>query len=614
MINKTKQIHEDSENPEFIDVALNVTKISDKYEIDFNKLSSDLEGVSDGVEGTITKDGTVVMSIKHIDEDDLESILVDEYGVSPRDAHAYIYSDDKSVEECGDFRLEECGDDNPLEEGVKTQNPKKRTKGLGRKTINEKIDSDNLLICLTTIEIEYGKGTRDDVVDMIDRLPYKFVINEDDVYVDDSDEPIHVEIAAVRRARGTMLKDIVNGLEDCGIDPIDADRYVYDDDNLVDAFIKQSDIKLNESLKVPDQKLQAKVDKSEATLNDIIAKVKAENELDPATAKEASKKLKKEVENLKKYGVDPKKIANIKSTIVKLAKTDPSLKEILENGSTDLIIAKLMKNSRTLHDDIALNGKKISSISSVSLNEALKKICEEMKDTTSKLNESASLLDVKKIETLAKLRQSILEELDYRAYMKTKLNEDEDVNEDDRDENKKEDSEPKDEDVELSEVVFTLKNKKVADDFIEVCKDNGIPEDVLIVIDDEDEKNESATPSSDSRILNEEDEDKEDNKSEDESDSEKDENKEPSEEDEDKEVKIRLVDINYIDKVIEVLEDVYGITKKDFEEMIGGSIVNDDEDKEDSDKSDDSSDDKSDEDKDTDKEDTVSPEDIFKDL
>jgi len=633
MINRTKRIHEDASNPEFIDVVLNITKMSEKYDVDFNKLSSDLSSYADSVDGTIREDGLVIMRIKHIDEQDLEDVLVDKYGMSPRDVHSYIYSEDDELEECGDFdieecgefgidecgdeceddefKVEECGDEFSLDEGIKVQNPRKRG-GNPRKKLHEDLDEGDLTpvtVKLYAIEDAYGPDVKDAVYDVIDRSTYPFKIYA-------------LRRGKVARSLKALADEAFYNLRDeviaAGVPEEDVDTVVYDG-------------YMSESLKAPAPVLQAKVDKSEAALNDIIAKVK-EEDLDEATAKAACKKLHKEVSNLKNYGVDPKRVAGIKSTIAKLAKTDPSLKQILEGGSCELIIAKMMKKSRTLHDDVKLNGKKMSSISTVSLNEALKKIAEMMRELTGKLNESASLADAEKVAKLTKLRKSIIEEIDYRTYMFKKLNEAEDEAEaKDEDEPKEtsakaipEDVE-KDEEVELSEIVFTFKDDKAADDFIEACKDADIPEDVFAKEDleeekreddkkedeaEDEEKNESAKSSGDSKHLNEEGEDEE--SSEEDADSEGDDASDNEEntkkDDKPKEVKVRLLDVDYTSKVIDVLDSVYGISKEEFEKMIGGEIVDDEE------ASSDEGEEKDKENDEEDAEDEVSPEDIFKDL
>lgn len=614
MINRTNRIHEDTSSPEFIDVVLNITKMSQKYDVDFNKLSSDLSGYADSVEGTIREDGIVIMRIKHIDEQDIEDVLVDKYDMSPRDVHNYIYSKDDDLEECGDFdidecgneceddefKVEKCGDEFSLDEGIKVQNPKKRG-GNPHKKLYEDLDEGDLTpvtVKLYAIEDVYGLDVKDAVYDVIDQSPYPFKI-----YAGRGGKIARSLKALDDEAFYNLRDEIVAA----GVPEEDIDAVVYD------GF-------MGESLKAPAPVLQSKVDKSEIELNDIIATVK-EGDLDEATAKAACKKLRKEVDNLKNYGVDPKRVAGIKSTIAKLAKTDPSLKQILEGGSCDLIITKMMKNSRTLHDDVKLNGKKMSSISTVSLNEALKKIAVMMKELTGKLNEGASLADAEKVTKLTKLRKSIIEEIDYRSYMFKKLNEAEDEEEtkETDDETTSEDVE-KDEEVELSEIVFTFKNDKAADDFIEACKDAEIPEEAFVKEDPEEEKedskeaedeekNESAKSSGDSKHLNEEGEDEESSEEdEDAGDSDASDNEEETKKDEEpKEVKVRLLNVDYTSKVIDVLDSVYGISREEFEKMIGGEIVDDE-----GASSDDGEKDKEDDEEDA--EDEVSPEDIFKDL
>lgn len=96
------------------------------------------------------------------------------------------------------------------------------------------------------------------------------------------------------------------------------------------------------------------------------------------------------------------------------------------------------------------------------------------------------------------------------------------------------------------------------------------------------------------------------------------------EEEEDKQPKFILTNTDYASKLAKVLEDVYGISKEEFEDMIGGEIVEEEpkEDEENSDEkgsedSEESKDEKSKEDseeKKDDEEDELDPSDLFKNL
>lgn len=168
------------------------------------------------------------------------------------------------------------------------------------------------------------------------------------------------------------------------------------------------------------------------------------------------------------------------------------------------------------------------------------------------------------------------------------------------------------EEVELTRIVITLKNQKAAEELKQACLDAEIPEDAIEI---EEVKDEESKESSEDEEATEEGENKEENAEEseesegenesynysnirnllfegedDENSNENsdensegeentDENSEESEnaegEDTPEEVNVKLILTNtdYAEKLADVLDKVYGITKEEFEEMIGGEIV-----------------------------------------
>ena len=92
---------------------------------------------------------------------------------------------------------------------------------------------------------------------------------------------------------------------------------------------------------------------------------------------------------------------------------------------------------------------------------------------------------------------------------------------------------------------------------------------------------------------------------------------------EDKQPKLILTNTDYASKLAKVLEDVYGISKEEFEDMIGGEIV-EEEPKEDEENSDEEGSENSEESKDEeskdsseekkDDEEELDPSDLFKNL
>ena len=188
-----------------------------------------------------------------------------------------------------------------------------------------------------------------------------------------------------------------------------------------------------------------------------------------------------------------------------------------------------------------------------------------------------------------------------------------------------------DEEVELSRVVITVANQDAADELKQSLVDAGVPDDAIeFETDDEtddsedsddtdseaDENSDENTDTDDAadetpneslhynkfkKLL--EDDDPESDKADDstddnakdgeDSDASSDDNSDDSSDSEDKPIKVVLTNTDYVNDLADVLNNEYGISKEEFEEMIGGQIVDDSEDSDDSDESSDSDDDKS---------------------
>ena len=188
-----------------------------------------------------------------------------------------------------------------------------------------------------------------------------------------------------------------------------------------------------------------------------------------------------------------------------------------------------------------------------------------------------------------------------------------------------------DEEVELSRVVITVANQDAADELKQSLVDAGVPDDAIeFETDDEtddsedsddtdseaDENSDENTDTDDAadetpneslhynkfkKLL--EDDDPESDKADDstddnakdgeDSDASSDDNSDDSSDSEDKPIKVILTNTDYVNDLADVLNNEYGISKEEFEEMIGGQIVDDSEDSDDSDESSDSDDDKS---------------------
>lgn len=174
-----------------------------------------------------------------------------------------------------------------------------------------------------------------------------------------------------------------------------------------------------------------------------------------------------------------------------------------------------------------------------------------------------------------------------------------------------------DEEVELSRVVITLDTQEAADELKQDLVDAGVPEDAITIGDDEEDSEKDSEEAADEESADEEeseeaseesnesthynnfkklleaDEDEgsadeegteEDSEESGEEDSEDEGDEEKSEEDE--EITLVLTDTDYIHTLADVLNDKYGITKEEFEEMIGGEIVDSDDEEADDDEND----------------------------
>lgn len=195
------------------------------------------------------------------------------------------------------------------------------------------------------------------------------------------------------------------------------------------------------------------------------------------------------------------------------------------------------------------------------------------------------------------------------------------------------------EEVELARIVITMQDKDAAEDLKASCVNAGIPEDVIEITDDtedEPEENEEGDTSTEDK-----DEDKADASEESkdtnegvkysnlrrlfEADVENSEEKpedapeENSDETDDAEAKNEghtkfiLTNTDYALQLSKVLDDVYGITKEEFEDMIGGEIVEDsDEDDATEDKDSDENTTDADNTEGSTEEDTIDPSELFK--
>ena len=214
----------------------------------------------------------------------------------------------------------------------------------------------------------------------------------------------------------------------------------------------------------------------------------------------------------------------------------------------------------------------------------------------------------------------------------------------------KEDTAEEEEVVDLARIVITMEDKEAAEELKKSCLDAGIPEKAIEIedgsevededtedesedadkesdetaeeVEAEDEKSEEANESVKYKNLKrlfedeetEEDADDTEDADEDATDEDTEEDKEESEEETEGGVKFILTDTDYVKDLAKILDDEYGITKEEFEEMIGGEIVDEDSD-EDATEEDADKEDKSEDSEDEDKpEDDIDPSELFKGL
>lgn len=243
----------------------------------------------------------------------------------------------------------------------------------------------------------------------------------------------------------------------------------------------------------------------------------------------------------------------------------------------------------------------------------------------------------------------------------------EDSNEDGEEskEDNKDENDEENEEVELSRIEITLKDAEAANDLKQACLDADIPEDAFELEnveddtfeeDGEESEDNSEEASEDSSEENSEEEKSEEGANESyefakyvkmlgegevadeqpaddatsEEDGEEDNGAENADDEsdeenaeEDKQPKFILTNTDYASKLAKVLEDVYGISKEEFEDMIGGEIV-EEEPKEDEENSDEEGSENSEESKDEeskdsseekkDDEEELDPSDLFKNL
>lgn len=395
---------------------------------------------------------------------------------------------------------------------------------------------------------------------------------------------------------------------------------------------KRRNNKLNEALKAHQEKDQKKLDKIESNVKKVLDDIN-NNYITMHDAVEALNKLKEENKKLNKIEKNEKEkftlndVKGVNKALDKIGQVNPTKREEIDKLKKlmDKVNDSVDAKKKSLHENVQINGKSISKFS-----------IQQLKDVMNKLNESDAEKYAKLINYLdeeityritlnrCEAKQARKALLEARAYAKAKaLNEAEDGSVSDEELQKmfgepqgsqesegKEDTKKKGgedneeeetEEVELTRIVITLKNQEAAEELKQACLDAEIPEDAIEIeeVKDEESEDKSAEEGEENKEENaEESEESEENESynynnirnllfegeneenseDEESNEENSEDEEKSDEDEEKpeeeaNVKLILTNTDYAEKLADVLDKVYGITKEEFEEMIGGEIV-----------------------------------------
>lgn len=345
-------------------------------------------------------------------------------------------------------------------------------------------------------------------------------------------------------------------------------------------------------------------------------------------------------------------------------KLDSTIKNISNGLLVEKVNKALKENKSYLHENVKVNGKSLKNFSIDELVSLYKKINESIKS----LNESTDSEAILKRE---KLLAYINEEITYRKSLVKCINEgDSEISDDElsnlfghidsddsekKDEKTEKDSEDTetndadntdDEEVELSRIEITVKDADALGDLKDACVNAGIPEDAFEcvglgdeeAVEDDSENDEQTEETAENTETEEEEkteaeeeetnesiyyrnisrlfEDDEQTEDSEETDKPAEADEQPAEDSEEKpedieEFKFVLTNTDYAIKLANVLKDVYGISKEEFEDMIGGEIVEDDksENSEEKEETEETA-----EDKESDDADDIDPSELFKGL
>ena len=596
-----------------------------------DKIASQIEDTTDA---TITKeesDGTVYMVIDGLTQDDIIDIFENDYYIDDVDNYfVYDDADDELDDIESDDDARAAAEDDMRDEYDDDYIDMDEDYGLddeGEWINTEDDDYDDMIP-------DYDEVDPDDL-DALDARDAAYADMEDDGIYDETYEDADEEFAG-----DDVLNDSDDEFDECM------------EDSEFECYESLNNRKLRNRRRLlekkkgccPPKKGKKLVNLSEAlkmrkaglTTRDIVRSAKKPY-LNESIISNAINKAKTEPRNDKKMKLIMKK------------KEIMQLKESLGAEKFNMICEAMKSGKKTLYSKKTINGKNITEYSAKELLELLNTIKKQhtnlMKSYKS-LYESATKSTKRELRTAIENKERLMlildEELTYRLTFK-KLNKSKAINEDEEnplkplpvdptDGDDTDETPDNDEEVELSRVVITVANQDAADELKQSLVDAGVPDDAIeFETDDEtddsedsddtdseaDENSDENTDTDDTadETSNEslhynkfkkllEDDDPESDKADDstddnakdgeDSDENSDDNSDDSSDSEDKPIKVVLTNTDYVNDLADVLNNEYGISKEEFEEMIGGQIVDDSEDSDDSDDSSDSDDDKSD--------------------
>ena len=606
-----------------------------------DKIASQIEDTTDA---TITKeesDGTVYMVIDGLTQDDIIDIFENDYYIDDVDNY-FVYedaddelddieSDDDARAAAEDDMRDEYGDDYiDMDEDYGLDDE-------GEWIDTEDDDYDDMIP-------DYDEVDPDDL-DALDARDAAYADMEDDGIYDETYEDADEEFAG-----DDVLNDSDDEFDEC---MEDSEFECYESLNNRKLRNRRRLLEKKKGC-CPPKKGKKLVNLSEAlkmrkaglTTRDIVRSAKKPY-LNESIISNAINKAKTEPRNDKKMKLIMKKkeIMQLKESLG--AEKFNMICKAMKSGKKTLYSKKTINGK---------NITEYSAKELLELLNTIKKQHTNLMKSYKSLYESATKSTKRELRTAIENKERLMlildEELTYRLTFK-KLNKSKAINEDEENpleplsvdptdgDDKNESGEDtdetpdNDEEVELSRVVITVANQDAADELKQSLVDAGVPDDAIeFETDDEtddsedsDDKDSDTDETSDDnsdentdtddtadetpneslhynkfkKLL--EDDDPESDKADDstddnakdgeDSDENSDDNSDDSSDSEDKPIKVILTNTDYVNDLADVLNNEYGISKEEFEEMIGGQIVDDSDDSDDSDESSDSDDDKS---------------------